>query len=74
MIEDLETLRDLMNEVMEVVRECKRKLILCDEVLTSIFPLFGDSPKEVSDTLRAMMGLSPSEIREALGMYKERYK
>ena len=74
MIEDLEDLRGLMNEVLEVVRKCKRKLILCDEVLTSIFQLFGNSPKEVSETLRAMIGLSPSEIREALRMYKERYK
>jgi len=62
MIEDLETLRDLMNEVMEVIRECKRKLILCDEVLTSIFQLFGYSPKGVSETLRAMIGLSPSGL------------
>lgn len=49
-------------------------LILYDEVLTSIFLLLGDSPKEVSETLRAMIKLSPSEIREALRMYKERYK
>jgi len=33
--------------------------------------ILGNSPEDVRETLRAMEGLTPAQIRDALGAYRE---
>jgi len=41
---------------------------------TLVKEIFGSTPEEVQETHEAMEGLTPAEIREAVKLYREKYK